>query len=116
MKSQLIRLDFDISILFDFLNKIGKKESNYIRVDNYTYRQNTFQDSDFVIQFYETMKQYYYKNKHTYLNRVPEFKSVMTVMRQLLKYKAIPYESKIKYDNSSYITQYFIYGSELTQQ
>ena len=115
MKSQLIKKDFDISLLYDFIRKIGKQEKNYILVDNYTFRINTFESNQIIIDFYSTMKQYYYKNKIKYLEREPEFKTAMTVMRQLLKYKEILYDSKIKYDNSSYITQYFIYFSELNQ-
>ena len=116
MKSQLIKKDFDTSILINFLCKLGKIENKYILVDNYTFRKNTFDDNSFIIDFYTQMKDYYYYNKYKYLERVPDFKTVMTVMRQLLKYKEIPYESKIRYDNSSYITQYFIYSSELGLQ
>ena len=116
MKSQLIKKDFHVSLLYDFICKIGKREKNYILVDNNTFRTNTFENNQIIIDFYSTMKNFYYKNKQIYLERIPEFKTAMTVMRQLLKYKKISYDSKIKYDNSSYITQYFIYFSESNLQ
>ena len=59
--------------------------------------------------FLNNLKNYYFPSKHFYLERVPLYKNVATVIRQLCKYLHIPYTSKILYSKSKYEIIYIIY-------
>ena len=54
-------------------------------------------------------KEYYFKSKHHYLEREKTYKNFVTIVRQICKYHAIPYTSKILYSKSTYEIKYFIY-------
>ena len=59
--------------------------------------------------FYNQIKQYYFKSKLFYLERDKTYKNFVTILRQICKYHAIPYTSKILYSKSTYEIKYFIF-------
>ena len=81
----------------------------------YIYNLETFkklQYDNYLIDMIESLKQYYYKNKHYYLTRHPiTFNGFNTILRQIMKKNSIDYEKKVKYLMSKYQVEYHIHES-----
>ena len=56
-----------------------------------------------------TLKEYYYSSKHKYLDKTQNYRSFVTIIRQICKYHHMSFTSKIKYDKSNYEIVYYIY-------
>lgn len=59
--------------------------------------------------FFNALKKYYHKSKLFYVERTPNYKHFITVIKHLCKINNIPYDSKILYYKSSYELTYKIY-------
>jgi hypothetical protein len=106
MKNQIIKLFVDN--FEDFIKENLQKENDY-----YVYNYITFKKLEYdgkLVQFLETLKPCYYKNKHYYIERHPmTFNQFNTVLRQICKRNNIKFNSNIKYNSSKYSIEYFIY-------
>lgn len=95
-----------INILYDLLNKYCDIYNNQYIFDNIVYKKLVF--NNMIIEFYNNIKLFYNKNKQFYLERTVTFNSLLTIIRQILKYHKINYSKTIKYSNNNYNIIYYI--------
>ena len=57
----------------------------------------------------DNIEKYYYKCKRFYVTRKQTYKTFITILRQICKFKHLAFTSKIKYDKSKYEIVYYIY-------
>jgi hypothetical protein len=81
--------------------------------DYYIYNIDVFKKLEFenkLCSFLESLKPYYYKNKHFYLERHPiTYNNFNTILRQIFSRNNIQIEKKVKYIMSKYQVEYYIY-------
>lgn len=81
--------------------------------DYYIYNIDVFKKLEFenkLVSFLESLKPYYYKNKHFYLERDPiTYNNFNTILRQIFSRNNIQIEKKVKYIMSKYQVEYYIY-------
>lgn len=108
--TQLFKDELPYNMFVNFLNDICIKQhsnNNIVYIINYElFKKGLFNDT--IINFIELCKNYYYKSKHTYLNKKITYKGLITVVRQLCKYHRLSYKSQIVYDRSKYNIVYYI--------
>lgn len=89
-------------------------EDNFIKEkDYYIFNHDVFKKINFNNQlqgFVEKLKEYYYKNKHFYLERESmNIKQFNTIIRQICSKNELVIEKKVKYYMSKYTIEYHIY-------
>ena len=105
--SQIFQTPFPKNLFFDFLNKYcDKNDKQYIFSKDAFKRVKLDEQID---SFCNSLKEYYFKSKHHYLEREKTYKNFVTIVRQICKYHHIPFTSDIKYSKSKYEIKYFIY-------
>ena len=99
-------------IPFSLLNNI-LEEVYYMKTDSYYILNfSSFKKANFKgiwDPFIEVIKPYYHKSKQYYVERKMNYNRFMTIIRQICKYNAVMFSSKIKYNESKYNIDYFIY-------
>jgi len=105
--NQIFKKKIAPEILFAFLKKHCIFEKKRFILTNITFRKYKFENE--IKKFFNSIKEYYFPAKQFYLERTNKYKEFITVIRQICKYNHIPFTSKIKYYNSSYEINYFIY-------
>jgi hypothetical protein len=84
------------------------KEKDYYIFNNDVFKKVIF--TNVVYDFIESLKEYYYNNKHFYLERKPiNIKQFNTIIRQICAKNEIFLEKKIKFFMSKYTIEYHIY-------
>ena len=107
--SQIFQNHIPKNILIDFLKKYcDLNNDKYFIFSNTIFKKIKFKLEN-LDNFYNEIKQYYFKSKLFYLERDKTYKNFVTILRQICKYHAIPYTSKILYSKSTYEIKYFIY-------
>jgi hypothetical protein len=106
MSRNILIKDFSDNILTDFLNLYCITENNYYVIDKLIYKK--YEYNDIIVDFFNTIKEYYKPSKKYYLERDITYNNLLTILRQLCKSKNITYFSKIKYDKNKYNIVYYI--------
>lgn len=106
--SQIFQKPIPKKILIDFLDNYCDKKNNHFVFSNTIFKKIKFEPKN-LEDFYESIKCYYFKSKLFYLEREKNYKNFITILRQICKYHAIAYTSKIIYSKSTYEIKYFIY-------
>tara|TARA_Y100000816_G_scaffold281773_1_gene256669 strand:- start:2443 stop:2775 length:333 start_codon:yes stop_codon:yes gene_type:complete len=105
MVNQIIQKKVDI--FESFMEKYFAKEQTY-----YVYNLEVFkkiQYEEALEPFLESLKVYYFKNKHYYLNRSQmTFNQFNTILRQIFNKNEIEVTKKVKYTKSKYQVEYYI--------
>lgn len=100
-----------IKKIVDIFDDFVKENFNYEQ-DQYIYNILIFKKliyNEKIPLFLKNLEEYYYKNKHFYLNRRPiSYNTFNTILRQIMKKNKIDYEKKVKYINSKYSVEYNI--------
>jgi hypothetical protein len=107
MSNQIFKTIVPREILFELLEKICLKTDKYYLFDNNSYRKMLF--NNYNIEFCNTLKPYYHLGKQFYLERKMTYNSFTTIIRQLCKSSTIMYTSQIKYNESKYNIDYFVF-------
>lgn len=112
MMKQIFRKNVPNELLFNLLEKICLKTEKYYLFDQNAFRKLVYNhlDKDFlnvIIEYYHTSKQFYISRKLTY-------NSFTTLLRQICKSNNIMFTSQLKYNESKYNIDYFIYLREPT--
>lgn len=105
--NQLFKKAVDDRILFDLLDKICLKTNKCYVVDNNAYKKMLYHNIH--NEFFESLKDFYYESKHFYLTRKVSYKSFTNIVRQICKHKNILFNSAIKYNESKYSINFYIY-------
>jgi hypothetical protein len=107
MSTQIFKTPYPKEKLFDLLEKICQKKEKYYLFDMNAYKKLIFYNLH--VGFYSELKDYYFLGKHFYLERKPSYNYFTTIMRQICKNANIMFTSQIKYNESKYNIDYFIY-------
>jgi len=107
MKSQIFRKILPINILFTLLDKICVKNDDYYLINHECYKKMLFHK--YQEEFLETVKDYYHESKHFYIDRNFTYNSFVNIIRQICKFNKIAYTNTIKYNESQYFINYYIY-------
>jgi hypothetical protein len=94
-------------MLFDLLEKICQKKDKYYLIDLNAFRKLGFYEYD--TEFAQALVEYYHLGKRFYVERKMTYNSFITIVRQICKNANIMFTSKIKYNESKYNIDYFIY-------
>jgi len=109
MTKQIFKSDVPNSSLFEFLDKICFKTDKYYLIDLNAYKKMLFYN--YHVDFFEYLKPYYHLSKQFYLERKISYNSFTNIIRQICKHNNIMFTSQIKYNESKYNIDYFIYYS-----
>ena len=107
MSSQIFKKIVPKEILFALLEKISLKKDKYYLIDMNAYRKMIFYDLH--TEFCNIIKEYYYLGKQMYVERKMTYNSFTNIVRQICKNSNIMYTSQIKYNESKYNIDYFVY-------
>ena len=107
MSSQIFRKKVPNEILFDLLEKICFKTDKYYLIDINAFRKLMFHNYN--AEFCESLKDYYNLSKLFYIERKMVYNSFTNIVRQICKLNNIMFTSQIKYNESKYNIDFFIY-------
>lgn len=107
--SQNIKNNIPKNIINEFFEIFSYNETKYLLVNKYFYKKALI--SNKAEEILLKLSPYYYKSKQFYLTRKLTYNNFTTILRQICNFHNIPYINKIKYYNSDYIIEYFIYYS-----
>jgi hypothetical protein len=105
--TQLFRKPIENSILFDLLAKICKKTDKFYIIDLNAYKKMLYHELH--VDFCNSLMEYYHYSKQFYLTRKLTYNYFTNIIRQLCKSKNIMFTSNIKYNESNYGIEYYIY-------
>ena len=107
MSSNLFVVTIPKEFLFDLLDKICIKTDKYYLFDLNSYKKMIFHE--YYDEFKNNIKPYYKVNKKFYIERKLVYSSFTNIIRQICKSNNIMFTSKIKYNESIYNIDYYIY-------
>lgn len=107
MSSQIFKQPIPKECLYNLLEEISLKTSNYYVVDMNAFRKMQFKN--LWGQFSSEILPYYHLGKQYYVTRDITYNSFTTIIRQICKYNAVMFSSKIKYNESKYNINYHVY-------
>ena len=109
MLKQIFRENVPINILNNLLEKICLKTEKYYLIDNNAFRKLVFHKHH--EEFLDTILPFYQESKKFYVTRKFTYNSFVNIVRQICKSNGVMFTSKIKYNESKYNIDYFIYYS-----
>lgn len=107
MLKQIFKKQVPIALLHELLDKVCLKTDKYYLVDVNAYRKIIFHEYN--TAFCKTLKEYYHTSKQFYIERKFTYNSFTNIVRQICKSNNIMFSSQIKYSESEYNIDYFIY-------
>ena len=115
-KSQLFCKTVPDNILYDFIGKVSTLQTsdisgvtrNFYKIDKIIFKKLEFHN--LIKNFLEEIKQYYFTNKHYYIERDITYNNFLTIVRQLCKYNNIDFKKEIVYEKDTYSIEYYIFA------
>ena len=107
MTSQVFRSIVPKEVLFELLDKICFKTDKYYLIDMNSFRKLVFHD--YYPEFCEQIKPHYNLSKLFYIERKLVYNSFTNIIRQICKANNVMFTSQIKYNESKYNIDFFIY-------
>jgi hypothetical protein len=95
------------TFLFDLLDKICQKTDKYYLFDMNAYRKLVFYA--YYQEFADSIVDHYHLSKQFYVTRKLSYNSFTNIIRQICKSNNIVFTSKMKYNESEYNIDYYIY-------
>ena len=105
--SQIFRKQVPNELLYNLLEKICMKYERYYYIDINSFQKMKFHN--YYSEFCECLKEYYHTSKQFYLERPLTYNSFTNIIRQICKNNAIMFNTKMKYNESKYNIDYYIY-------
>ena len=105
--TQLFRKPIENSLLFDLLDQICIKTDKFYVIDLNAYKKMLYYELN--VEFCKSLLDYYHFSKQFYLKRKLTYNFFTNIVRQLCKSKNIMFTSNIKYNESNYGIEYYIY-------
>ena len=106
MSNIIFKKDISDNILYDFLNLHCEIENNYYILNDLTFKKYKY--NDLITPFLNILKEYYKRSKIYYLEREITYNNLLTIIRQICRFKNIYYYNKIKYNSNKYNIVYYI--------
>jgi hypothetical protein len=107
MLKQIFKENVPIDIIFELLEKVCLKTDRYYLIDNNAFKKLLY--NNYQTDFLSAIKDYYQDSKRFYVTRKFNYNSFVNIVRQICKSNDIMFTSKIKYNESKYNIDYFIY-------
>jgi hypothetical protein len=107
MLKQIFRKNVPTELLFGLLEQICLKTDKYYFIDINAFRKMTFHNLH--EPFLESLSEYYHISKKFYIERRITYNSFTNIIRQICKSNAVMFSSQIKYNESKYNIDYFVY-------
>ena len=107
MLNQIFKTQVPMACLFTLLDSFCIKGDNYYLVNMDSYKKMMFHE--YQKDFIESLRDYYHTSKHFYLDRKLTYNSFTNIIRQICKSNDHNFTSKIKYNESKYNIEFFIY-------
>jgi len=108
MKKQIFKTGVPPEILYNLLEKISLKTDKYYIVDFVAYKKMRFHNLH--EPFLKTIIDYYHYSKRFYIERDFTYNSFTNIVRQICRVNDITFTSEIKYNDSKYHIDYFVYS------
>jgi len=111
MSKQIFVKPVPQDLIYDLLDKVATKTDKYYIMDIDTYKRVKFYElhKDFI----STMAAYYHLSKKFYVERPMTYTTFVNIIRQVCRSNKVTFTSKIKYNDSTYNIEYYIYFSEV---
>ena len=107
MLKQIFKSNIPPDILYELLDKVCLKTDKYYFVDINAFRKLQFHN--LYDDFSKKIMDHYHVSKQFYLTRKISYNSFTNIIRQICKSNNIMFTSHIKYNESKYNIDYFIY-------
>lgn len=107
MLKQIFKENVPIYIIFELLEKVCLKTDRYYLIDNNAFKKLLY--NNYQTEFLTVINDYYQDSKRFYVTRKFNYNSFVNIIRQICKSNDIMFTSKIKYNESKYNIDYFIY-------
>lgn len=111
MSKQIFVKPVPQDLIYDLLDKVATKTDKYYIMDIDTYKRVKFYELH--KEFISTMAAYYHLSKKFYVERPMTYTTFVNIIRQVCRSNKVTFTSKIKYNDSTYNIEYYIYFSEL---
>ena len=110
MSKQIFVKPVPQDLVYDLLDKISTKTDKYYIVDINTYKRLKYYElhKDFIA----SAATYYHVSKKFYVEREMTYNTFVNVLRQICRSNKVTFTSKIKYTDSTYNIEYYIYFSD----
>ena len=107
MLKQIFKKNVSTENLFLLLDQVCLKTEKYYLVDLNAFKKMVFHKLH--EPFLNSLYEYYHVSKQFYLTRDFTYNSFTNILRQICKSNAVMFTSNIKYNESKYNIDYFIY-------
>jgi len=107
MLTQIFKKNVPLDVLNEVLEKVCLKTDKYYLVDLNAYRKLLYYKLDESLT--QTLLEYYHASKQFYATRKMTYNSFTNIIRQICKSNNVMFTSQIKYNESKYNIDYFIY-------
>jgi len=114
MLKQIFRKNVPTKIVYELLDRICLKTEKYYVIDVNSYRKMKFHNYE--VQFLADILEFYHSSKSFYVNRKLTYNSFTNIIRQICKSNEIIFTSQIKYNDSKYNIDYFVYFIQNTNE
>jgi len=106
--SQIFKTNVPMDIFVEMLNMLCIRHQNKYYVFNLdSFKKGMYTTT--ITDFLEKCKPFYHISKQHFVTRKQTYNTFITVIRQICNFNNIVYTSHIKYDNSTYNINYYIY-------
>jgi hypothetical protein len=104
---QIFKQNVSSELLFELLEQICVKTDKYYFIDHNSYKKLLY--NNLHEPFIRRIKDSYFYSKQFYATRKMTYNSFTTIIRQICKANNIMYRSEIKYNESEYNINYYVY-------
>ena len=107
MSKQTFKKQVPIELLYNLLEQICLKTDKYFFIDINSFKKMLFHNLH--NRFLEKVVDYYHSSKKFYAERKFTYNSFTNIVRQICKNNDVLFTSQIKYNESKYNIDYFVY-------
>jgi hypothetical protein len=107
MSKQVFKNIVPKNILFELLERVCIKTDKYYLIDMNAYKKILFHNLQ--NDFCSIIKPYYNQSKQFYVERKMTYNSFTNIARQICKINNIMFTSQLKYNESKYNIDYYIF-------
>lgn len=110
MSKQIFRTIIPKELLYTLLDKISLKTDKYYLIDMNSYKRIKFYNLQ--EEFLSNISEHYQYSKKFYVERGFTYNSFTNIIRQICKSNNLTFTSKIKYNESKYNIEFYVYHTE----
>ena len=117
MSSQIFKNKFPKEDLLGFLDNYAEKKHNHYYFTKTSFKKAVFDQS--ITPFCDSLKEYYYLSKQKYLDKIQNYRSFVTIIRQIANHtkwdciKNKPHMIKSNYEIVYYIVDFAWIGVDM---